>query len=211
VLLTDGRSDRALLPIIDWVLGELIAESGADVTRTFDWADFGRWRNPPRNLRERIERSMLDFPCDLLFIHRDAERESIEQRSNEITRALDGLRLGSTWPVRVVPVRMMEAWLLVDEAAIRKAADNPASRAELGLPRAERIEDNPNPKETLHRALLTASECTGRRRQRFSVERAVHRVAEAMEDLTILRRLSAFQAFEADTRDAFTAWLESRG
>ena len=54
------------------------------------------------------------YPCDLLFVHRDAERESIEQREKEIRESLEKSAMERTPPVvRVIPVRMQEAWLLV--------------------------------------------------------------------------------------------------
>ena len=53
------------------------------------------------------------YPCDLLFVHRDAERESIEQREKEIRESLEKSAMERTPPVvRVIPVRMQEAWLL---------------------------------------------------------------------------------------------------
>jgi hypothetical protein len=36
--------------------------------------------------------------------------------------------------VCVVPVRMMEAWLLIDEMAIRRVAGNPNGRIPIELP-----------------------------------------------------------------------------
>ncbi len=93
---------------------------------------------------------------------------------------------------------MTEAWLLIDEGAIRRAADNPSGTAALDLPEIDRLEEVPDPKEILHRSLLAASEKRGRRRDSFrrSLARRVYRVADLIPGYADLRRLAAFRAFE---------------
>ncbi len=106
-----------------------------------------------------------------------------------------------TWScfVPVVPVRMTEAWLLIDEGAIRRAASNPNGTQELELPAIARLEDLSDPKTALHDMLLKASEKRGRRLDQFRkrIPSAVHRVAELITDFRPLRQLDAFRAFEA--------------
>lgn len=60
----------------------------------------------------------------LAFVHRDSENQQPTARWTEIH---DGARSGGlTCPVvPVIPVRMTEAWLLLDEAAIRQVAGVP--------------------------------------------------------------------------------------
>jgi hypothetical protein len=210
-LLTDGSSDRALERIIDWVLAGLIRENGRTDGIKPEWADFSSWPNPPRGLEERVERTVESFPCDLLFIHRDAERLSLDERLREIEQAVDDRQLHGANPVKVIPVRMTEAWLLFDESAIRRAAGNPSSRVDLDLPKPNAIERAADPKQSLHEALRNASEYAGRRRDRFNVDKAVHRVAELIQDFHPLRQLPAFKAFEASTKQAFDAWVASGG
>lgn len=207
-LLSDGSSDRVLGRIIDWVIESLMSGCGRSEEIVGRWADFRIWPKPPRLLPERIERTIEYFPCDLLFIHRDAEGVPIDERSREIQRALDGRQLRGSRPVQIIPVRMTEAWLLIDEAAIRRAAGNPRSHVELSLPNINAIEGKADPKQILHEALRRAA---GDTRRRFRVNSAVHSVAESISDFSPLRGLPAFQAFEAETRDAFQAWLASRG
>jgi hypothetical protein len=45
-----------------------------------EWADLGRLPRPPAALQNRILAAIDLFPCDLLFVHRDAEREDPEHR-----------------------------------------------------------------------------------------------------------------------------------
>ena len=54
-----------------------------------EWADLRRLPMPPQTLRERILNAVELFPCDLLFVHRDAEREYPQNRYTEIHTALN--------------------------------------------------------------------------------------------------------------------------
>jgi hypothetical protein len=162
-LISDGRSDKALLPILSWVL----IQSGVRSPITGDWADWGRFRNPPRNLARKIESAVRLYPCNLLFIHRDAEAAEPAVRRDEIRRALENAGGPVPPSVCIVPVRMMEARFLFNEQAIREASGNPAGREALNLPRLREIETLPDPKEVLYRLLRDASGLSGRRLRGF--------------------------------------------
>ena len=105
--------------------------------------------------------------CDLLFVHRDANSAGATARYREIAAAVRDAGYAGPW-VGIVPVRMTEAWLLLDEAAIRQTAENPYGRNNLNLPGPNAVERMPNPKAERERALLTAGEVLGRRRRRFA-------------------------------------------
>jgi hypothetical protein len=91
---------------------------------------------------------------------------------------------------------MTESWLLFDVGAIRTAAGNPNGVVDLGLPRLADVENIPDPKNVLHRAILDASEKGARRRERFKVSIAVHQIPQYIEDFSPLRVLTAFAALE---------------
>ena len=131
-------------------------------------------------------------------MHRDAERESIEKRVNEIHESLKQCAIDTLPVVCFVPVRMQEAWLLIDESALRKAAGNPRGRQALNVRDAKRLEDLPDPKQMLHELLHQASGLRGRRLRRFirDVGSHVHRVAEQIDDFSLLCELTAFQQVE---------------
>ena len=131
---------------------------------------------------------------NLLFVHRDAERVDREVRRREIP--------WNDRVVAVIPVRMTEAWLLVDETALRKAAGNPSGRVSLALPPPGRLESLPDPKTLLRELLAEASEATGRRRRRFDQAAARQRLADLIEDFSPLRDSPAFGAFEAELERA---------
>jgi hypothetical protein len=147
-------------------------------------------------LPERIMASLDLYPCDLLFVHRDAEGASPEGRKSEIAAALND-RVDSSLPVVcVIPVRMQEAWLLFDEPALRRAAGNPNGQQPLAMPRLQDLELLPDPKVVLHELLREASGLHGRRRKKFPVQTGARRVVEYLEDFSPLFGLRAFEALD---------------
>jgi hypothetical protein len=197
-LVTDGPTDAVLLSPLRW----LLIKNG--VVRPIEavWADLRPLPKPPTQLVDKI-RSALDlYPCDLIFIHRDAEKEPCENRIAEIARSLSlvSSELFTKPHVCVVPVRMTESWFLFDEAKIRRAAGNPAGSSKLMLPPMARVESLPDPKETLRELFLQATELPQRRLKKFRTEQAVHRLAELIEDFSPLRQLSAFRQLENELK-----------
>lgn len=197
-LLTDGSADQALMPILTW----LLKQNGVKRAIQPAWADLRQLPRPPKYLHERIAVSVELYPCDLLFVHRDAERIPLDNRVSEIQQALSraSTRSKDLVPptVCVVPVRMQEAWLLFDETALRKAAGNPNGTQKLNLPNINNVESLPNPKQHLAQLLQQASGLSGRRRDSFNTAQAARRLATLVVDFAPLRTLSAFQHVEAD-------------
>jgi Domain of unknown function (DUF4276) len=194
-LVSDGTSDANLIPIIDWTLKEV---SGVSLTQGVR-AEFWRFPRKPEGLPEKIIQAIEHYPCDVLFVHRDAEKQSSKDRVEEIQNALAAAKEhGVCVPaVAVVPVRMLEAWLCFDEAAIRKAAGNPNGNQPLSLPDHKRVEARPCPKNDLKKALLAASGLQGRRLKKFNTAAAFWRIVDYIEDFSPLRQLPAYRAFEA--------------
>jgi hypothetical protein len=207
LLVTDGSSDRALIPILNWLLRQHLADCALDP----QWVDPTQLPNPPENssdrLAWRIRRGLYLYDqADVLFVHRDAERQSRDQRIAEIQAALTEVS-DYPPPVYIIPVKMFEAWLLFDEEAIRLAAGNPNGRVKLKLPPLNRIESLPNPKTDLYVLLEQASQLKGRRLKKFRPQQQVHRLAELIGDYAPLRQLPAFQALERNVR----ALIEEQG
>ena len=194
-LLSDGSSDRALLPLITWMLRQYVVECAIQA----QWADLGRLPRPPQGLVERITSSVELYPCDLLCVHRDAEGFARDVRAKEIRSALQHVSVEPRVPaVCVVPVRMQEAWLLFDELALRRAAGNPNGRESLDLPRIHELEGLPDPKQILSELLRVASGLHGRRRSRLPAAERVSRLAVLIDDFSPLRALPAFSALEEE-------------
>ena len=203
-LVSDGSSDRALLPILSW----LLRQHRVMCLIQPEWADLRWLQNPPKDLSSKIEQSLYYYPCNLLFVHRDAEKRagklSYTQRKAEIINALAHINLAHTPSICVVPVRMTEAWLLINEAALRRAAGNANGQKPLGLPNLLMLEQHSDPKQLLYDLLKDASELTGRRLRNFPVNQSALLVAEYIDDFSLLRNLPAFRSLEADLKEIVT-------
>lgn len=197
-LLSEGTSDQALLPVLDWLLRHHFPDHAVQPS----WANPQRFGQPPKRLSDKIALTIEFFPCDVLFVHRDADRELRENRVREITGAKLEVKTAQNLPVVcVVPTRMTEAWLLHDEAALRTAAGNPHGKEPLQLPRIADLEKEPDPKDLLHKLLLDASGRKGRRLRSFAVSGRVRRLAELIDDFAPLRALPAFRSLESDIQN----------
>jgi hypothetical protein len=196
-LVTDGPSDQALIPILQWLLKWHLPDHDIQA-RWFDPRDMVK---PPESLAERIQVAIDLFDPDLLIVHRDAENQSREQRVKEIHQAIDELGSQLRPTMVAIPVRMTEAWLLIDEKAIRIASGNPNGTMPLHLPHTNRLETLPNPKALLYELLIKASGRHGRRKQQFNEREKSSAVADHIQDFSRLKMLSAFQALEHDLID----------
>ncbi len=99
-LVTDGSTDKILVPILTWSLRQYTSDPISE-----QWADFSRIPRQ-RDLESRLRVALDLYPCDVLFVHRDAEGQPHSWRRNEIDEALRGF---SIVYVPVIPVRMSEA------------------------------------------------------------------------------------------------------
>ncbi len=194
-LLGDGASDEILLRHLAWLIGQHLSP---EISTRPQWADLRACRDRPVGLAQRIHATLVLYPCDLLFVHRDAENQAPQSRYEEIRRAIEQNGVGSPPAVCVVPVRMQEAWLLFDETAIRQAVGNPNGKVKLSLPPPATAETISDPKDVLYGTFRKASELSGRRLKKFSASHAARRLAEYITDFSPLRQLHAFRRLEND-------------
>jgi hypothetical protein len=193
-LVSDGSSDASLLPVLNW----LLVENGVTRPLRPTWADLGRIKLPTNpSLADKLRISLEYYPCELLFVHRDAESQSREARVAEIENAVSAVT-PSPPVVCVIPVRMVEAWLLIDANAIKSAAGNSRYAGNLTLPDVSRLERLPDPKEILHELLKQACDLNRRRLRRYPVHQYARRVSDFIRDFSALRRLDAFNALEEE-------------
>lgn len=209
-LLSDGPSDAALIPVLSWLL-RVHLPSGAAVEQG-QVADFGRLPDRIRPDRADLAARMglaLEFsPCDVLFVHRDAEqRGGYTTRRAEVETARVDAGLDVV-VIPVVPVRMTEAWLLHDPSALRRAAGRPDGTSSLDLPSRNQVE-RVDAKARLFEALRRAAELTGRRAKRFSRSEARARLATLIDDYSPLRRFDSFQDLERDVAAFCSTWVPS--
>jgi hypothetical protein len=162
----EGVSDEDLLPHLRTLLVKAGAAEAVGTVRTYPGPTADKFR---RLLAE-------EGSVDLVFVHRDSDSAGSDARRTEIFSAAEAAGFSSP-VVPVVPVRMIEAWLLLSETEIRRVVGKPNGRKPLGLPALHEIERRADPKDILAGALLAASETTGQRhrdeKKEFSKRRKV--------------------------------------
>lgn len=200
LFLMDGSSDAPIARHLE----ELCSREGASVR--ISAPDLTRLSKPPgfsveARLRAALE---LDPGHSLVFVHRDAESQPPADRVAEIQAAMKSAG-GSRPCVPVIPIRMTEAWLLLDEGAIRAVAGKPYSTIGLGIPKdVEKIAD---PKDALRDVLVKASGASGRRLTRFKQRFPEHR-RQLLERLDLdgpVTKLSAWAALVESIQSAIRA------
>lgn len=204
-LIADGSSDKTLLRIIKWLLDDLYPKLPTEGII----ADFRGLPDPPKTLNKKLNAAKRYFPSDIVFIHRDTESvnpKSINQRLTEIRKEIGEREFEKT--VCIIPVKMMETWLLIDEEAIKKAAGNRNFAGKIDLPALKRLEKENQPKKLLHELLLNASGLKGRNLRKFNVDKAVHLVSDNIQNYSTLRELEAFSTFENNLKNVMNHFLK---
>lgn len=186
-LVCDGTSDLCLTNLITWLMDEHFPELSFRVVPAQEVI-------PARDvLSRRLVRTVQLYEPTIIFCHRDAEGEALARRVQEVDEAATLIGVPT---IPLIPIRMLEAWLLFDERAIRSAADNRNGTARLNLPGLGQVEGRADPKEILYTALKDACGLSARRRRGFSEHRARSMVMSHIDDFSPLRGLTAFQRFE---------------
>ena len=194
LLICEGSSDAALVSHIQALLIDCGA-SEADGVASY------RGRRVSDKVRIGLQ---YDRSVNLLFVHRDADTMDPDTRYDEIREGVTEAGYDGRW-VGVVPVRMMEAWLLADEAAIRRVAGRPRGTEPLDLPVPDELENIPDPKETLREVLMKAGAPPGvRRRKRLEADFGNLRkqLAENLPPGGSLEQVAAWARFRDDVDSA---------
>lgn len=151
-------------------------------------------------LRGKLE-AVLVFggDYDVIVVHRDADNQGRQCRVDEIHAAVRDAKPSAAC-VPVIPVRMTEAWLLVEEQQIREVAGNPNGRKALGLPDPARVELVSDPKALLKEVLVRAADLTGRRREKFNQRFPQHRrqLLERIDPDGRIRKVPSWNSFIDD-------------
>lgn len=198
VLVCEGSSDEGLVAHLQSICIERGAAEAIGLA-----PDFSRLpRAPSKDVKTRILAALaLEPSTNVVFVHRDADSRSEEPRINEIAEASAG---ASVPVVPVVPIQETEAWLLLDEDAIRSVVENAHGTVSLGLPRPRDVEKLADPKEKLKEVLAVASGQQGRRLTRTKREFPRHRalLVERLDPGGKITLLSAWQRLLDRTGEA---------
>lgn len=164
ILTGEGSSDLRLVEHIE----NLLIEGGFGEA-SGEAPDLSRFGQPVgRTVREKLTILLRHYPnVDVIFVHRDADNVGIPVREQEIMDAATEV-IGLDRVIPVIPVTMLEAWLLADSAAIKRVAGNSGYRNDIEcIPAARNIENISDPKKVLMDALSEASQTQGARLRRF--------------------------------------------
>jgi hypothetical protein len=191
----EGPSDSGITTHISRIAAEL----GHSALITDPLAD--RLPPPPRKTVADKLQAVKDLggAYDLIAVHRDADAAGRPPRLEEIHSAVQ-LVMPGTPHVPVIPIRMTEAWLLLDEAEIRRVAGSPNGKVPLGLPKAKNVESIPDPKALLAHTLAIASESSGRRLDMFKKRFPAHRrqLLDGINSDGPIRDVQSWRDFNAD-------------
>lgn len=201
LFIADGSSDLPLARHLE----ALCRSAGAEVEVVDLPAD--RLPGVGRKIDERLRAVLSQDPnFDIVFVHRDSEDRDPAQRHAEVATAAAAVQFDGP-AIAVVPVRMTEAWLLLDEQAIRLVAGSPSGNTALDLPPKSAVERIADPKEVLKQALVTASGLAGRRLKIFRRQFPVHRalLLERLDPDGEVQALSAWCRLVEDVTLAITS------
>ena len=192
--LCEGSSDTGLIAHLETLLMHFGAQEVTGMPDT-------RKGTIPARLRQLLTEA-TGAGINMVFIHRDSDGPDREGREREIRRGVE--ESGFPHPfIPVIPVQETEAWLLLDEQAIRDVVASKGKQP-LGLPKPNAIEGTRKPKEILQKALLAASETSGRRLKKDKNSFNHHRrvLLQRLDPLGAVRDLPSWQRLERDIQRA---------
>ncbi|TSP10871.1 hypothetical protein [Cupriavidus campinensis] len=199
VLTGEGTSDLRLVEHIESLLVEEgFAEASGEAP---DLSLF----NPPigRSVKDKLRALAIHYPnVDVIFVHRDADGDGEEPRLREIYAAAE--HIGPERIVPIIPVTMLETWLLADQKIIKRVAGNVAHKGDIPcIPSLARLEGVVDAKQILLEALCHVSNTQGARLKRFKARypemRA--RLTFDLDPLGPVGHLPSYQKFRARVQE----------
>lgn len=142
-----------------------------------------------------------------LAVHTDADRDTYQKRmNNKIIPAQNALNeLNNDYCkllTPIIPVRMIEAWMLADKKLLKSEIGTSKSDSELGINRdPEKIA---NPKHVIEEAIRIATEHLPRRRQRLSISDLYAIIGDTIS-LTELKKLDSYRKFQDAVKATYRA------
>lgn len=142
-----------------------------------------------------------------LAVHTDADRDTYDERmKNKIIparTALNGMNDDYCKLLTpVIPVRMIEAWMLADKELLKNEIGTSKSDNDLGINRnPETIAD---PKSVIEEAIRIATEHLPRRRHKLSISELYAIIGDTVR-ITELAKLDSYRKFQDAVRDTYRA------
>jgi len=147
-------------------------------------------------------RNAIDY--HVLIVHADADHRTNEKALLE--RFKPGYMLVQNQEnickhlVPIIPIQMTEAWMLVDHIALQDAIGTVMTARDLGLPpKAKLVENDSDPKQTLHLVLQKANAHRPRRQRHNQASLSMlYSILGRQINLERLRQVPSYQQFETD-------------
>ncbi|MFP4394514.1 MAG: DUF4276 family protein [Anaerolineales bacterium] len=199
-LYAEGSTDERFLPrIIQRTAEHLLARYGVEI---LDPHVVNGDIHSRATLQEQIVAAAKETRgYHILIVHQDADAPDQERALQE--RIQPGLDLAQQEPehyqqdiVPLIPVRMIEAWMLADPVALCQAIPSCPTPDELNLPhKPEQVEHISDPKAELARITRIYQTRRRRSRSRSYLAKIQERLADEIA-IERLKRVPAYQTFE---------------
>lgn len=210
-LSAEGPTDERFLPIIVQRTAQaLLLREGRTVTDVLQPFVL-KPPHPPQGRAETIlaiARQCTGYHA--LILHADADHDTPDRALRERIWPGRDLIISAhakgepvcDLPIPLVPVHMTEAWMLADGEALRMVLGTDLPSDLLGVPkRADELERDANPKQTLAGAITQALAARPQRRRRLDRADLDEPLARQIH-LEHLSRLPSYRQFVADLRQA---------
>ena len=198
-LYAEGRTDyEFLLPLVNKLLNELAAKLFLGDYELAETLGIDAPHGMSGGRAEKIQRAVVDYIdyCDLFILHADGAGDPDDARRTQISPGADlahAVVLHSHfYLVACVPIREIEAWLLVDSKPFERILGRATPIVLPGQPEAEI-----DPKSCLRKILKDGD-------ARIPLNEAYRAFGENVR-LEKLRSLSAFRTFEDELEQALKA------
>lgn len=162
----------------------------------------------PQYVKDTSRLAMEKYGVMSLAVHTDADKNTYENRiANKIEPArkeLENLDENEYCKLLtpVIPVRMMEAWMLADKVLFKEEIGTNLSNAELGIDREPEM--MADPKSIIEEALRIATNALPKRRNRPTIAELYEVIGNSINTKSLMT-LSSYRKFKEEVRQTFRA------
>lgn len=209
-LVAEGPTDIRFLPsVIERTFVEVAFDCDNDIEPyvrclNVDKVKLGFSEYVEKASRQGVEEMGMDILC----VHTDADSEDTKKAYSERINPARKFLLDKQGElcrnlIPVVPVRMVEAWMLADKELLKQEIGTRISNEELGISRMPEL--YPNPKETIIQAISKSRQGMAKRRRKDLDISELYASIGTKIELDKLRELSSYRQFEEEVREAYKA------
>ena len=209
-LLTEGNTDnRFLESVVTRAFHEIAFECRGDIEIEVILLSKIASHNFVEMVRQAASQGLAEFGIMILCVHTDADAPSTQSvYEHKILPAQEALTLHDDSThckvvTPIVPVQMIESWMLADVELLKREIGTTKSDRELELDRIP--ESNADPKAVIRNAIQVAFVDNPKRRRRSLTIGELYAPIGQQIAMDKLKALASFQQFLTDLRTAFRA------